>query len=311
MNEMKIKIYSPLCKESERTVMSCDASITPKDDAEQCISEFDENHCRQKKTIECVSCILHELILDGEKKRCEGHKNGSKYDVFNRRKQSPTMPSKEIVVAYVGNIFVEALMEYECTVAVLVILQRLVKHSRGRFVLLIENWEDVFLSCCVLSNKMLDDFHMTNEDYCYFVQDLTLARINKIELGLLTIIDYRCHVPPSAYSRWHSIVQSWISPPSGSNDVIEASFRSECSNRLPDRICDKESGKDTTQLAATLPVLKNSVKSATKAFRRFASGPLSHTKCKIHVKRTSLSAIEDTTLSGNNFSPVILPSISV
>lgn len=73
-----------------------------------------------------------------------------------------------------------------------------------------ENWKGIILSCIVLSNKVWDDFHMQNLDYCYVFNGLTLGRINSLELQLLMSIDNRCNVSPSVYAHTHFEIQAMI-----------------------------------------------------------------------------------------------------
>ena len=101
-------------------------------------------------------------------------------------------------------------MEYECIVNALVYVRRLIKCSRGDFFLLKDNWKAVFLTCCVLSNKVWDDFHMRNLDYCYVFKGLSLERMNALERQLLILIDNRCNVSPTAYAQIHSDIQGRI-----------------------------------------------------------------------------------------------------
>lgn len=101
-------------------------------------------------------------------------------------------------------------MEYECIVISLVYVRRLIKKSDGQFALLSDNWKGVILACIVLSNKVWDDFHMSNQDYCHVFKGLTLERVNALELLLLLSIDNRCNVSPTVYAQTHCEIQAMI-----------------------------------------------------------------------------------------------------
>ena len=160
------------------------------------------------------------------------------------------------MLVFVGNLCIEILMEFECVVAVLVYLKRLIKSSKGQFVLLRENWEDVFLICCVISNKIWDDFHIKNSDYCLIVEGITLERVNELERTYLNLISYRCNVSPHIYSRYHSSIQSWNSKSNltarGKSDPLSDSTRviEKSSSRLP--VVDEELPTQHTVVAGSV-----------------------------------------------------------
>ena len=120
----------------------------------------------------------------------------------------------EDVFNFIQMVCTEGLMEYECIVVDLVYIRRLLKGSKGEFHLYGGNWKDIYLSCCVLSNKMWDDFHMSNADYCIFVEDMTLKRLNELEHALLKLIKYHCNVSERAFSNIHLRIQAGVSPKS-------------------------------------------------------------------------------------------------
>ena len=211
-----------------------------------------------------------------------------------------TVPSFENVLALVGGLCIDAQMEGECIIVALIYLHRLLKESRGQFVLLAENWEDVFLSCCILSNKVWDDFHMSNADYCVFAKDSTLERLNKLELGLLNLISYRCHVSASTYSCHEGRIQSWCSPQN-----FEDSKRNDLN-------ADAEILSDTS--VSHLPVVTDEcfpVDSFSRSCRRKLLPPLQ----PIHKKHADKKSIVSRNIHGAHspqfrFSPVVLPALS-
>ena len=120
------------------------------------------------------------------------------------------MPTVPMITDFVAKICIETQMEYECIVIALIYVRRLIKSSDGHLVLLRDNWKGIILSCIVLSNKVWDDFHMRNLDYCYIFKGLALERVNALELQLLICLDNRCNVSPSAYAQVHFEIQAMI-----------------------------------------------------------------------------------------------------
>ena len=92
----------------------------------------------------------------------------------------------------------------------LIYIRRIIRRSAGQLVLLNDNWRGIVLSCIVLSNKVWDDFHVKNEDYCFVFKGLTLERVNELEKKLLIVLENTCNVSPSAYARTHFEIQDMI-----------------------------------------------------------------------------------------------------
>ena len=190
-------------------------------------------------------------------------------------------------------------MEYECIVVSLVYLRKLLKGLNKRFVLLGDNWEFAFLACCVLSNKMNDDFHMTNADYCVFVCDLTLERLNKLELSLLNTFRYHCNVSPRAYSRCLSKIHSWNSPRSSIDDVKDHDVKY------------KEAKASTGEAAVRLPDLLSTsaqpVDGIVRAMGTIKLPPIEVTREKKGARHVILQQISHSLFHDQQFSPIALP----
>ena len=121
-----------------------------------------------------------------------------------------TVPTAQQISNFVAKLCNDTQMEYECIIISLIYVRRLIKKSEGKLVMLQENWKGIILSCIVLANKVWDDFHMQNLDYCYVFNGLTVQRVNALELQLLISLDNRCNVSPSAYAQTHFEIQSMI-----------------------------------------------------------------------------------------------------
>ena len=116
----------------------------------------------------------------------------------------------EKISEFVSKLCNDAQMEYECMIIALIYVRRLIKRSKGQLLLLSRNWKGIVLACIILSNKVWDDFHMRNADYCYIFRGLTLQRVNALENLILHSIDYCCNVSPSMYAETHFEIQAMI-----------------------------------------------------------------------------------------------------
>lgn len=134
--------------------------------------------------------------------------NLSKQDPIIAR--PPSSPTQEQVADFISRLCHEAKMEYECIVISLIYVRRLVKTAKGKLVLLKDNWKGIILSCVVLSNKVWDDFHMTNSDYCHMFKGLTIERVNALESQMFKALDHCCNVSPSLYAQTHFEIQALI-----------------------------------------------------------------------------------------------------
>ena len=132
------------------------------------------------------------------------------FSVMNVIIQSHSIPGVEEITDFVTKLCNDTQMEYECMVISLIYVRRLVKRSDGKLELITENWRGIVLACILLSNKVWDDFHMKNADYCHVFKGLTIERVNVLEALLLIAIDHCCNVSPSVYARTHFEIQAMI-----------------------------------------------------------------------------------------------------
>ena len=130
--------------------------------------------------------------------------------LLNVTSQAEPIPTLQSITNFVAKLCNDTQTEYECIVISLIYVRRLIKNSNGELVLSKENWKGIIMSCIVLSNKVWDDFHMQNLDYCYVFNGLTLQRVNSLELQLLISMDTRCNVSPSVYAQTHFEIQAMI-----------------------------------------------------------------------------------------------------
>lgn len=122
----------------------------------------------------------------------------------------PPLPAIETLTQFIYEICYSTQMEYECSVVSLIYLTRFMEVSYHKTQLNEYNWRSVVLSCMLIANKMWDDFHVSNVSYCSIFPGLTLERVNQLEIGLLTVLDFNTWVSPSQYAEKHFSIQACI-----------------------------------------------------------------------------------------------------
>lgn len=122
----------------------------------------------------------------------------------------PLIPSLDIITQFIYDICYSTQMEYECSVVSLVYLTRFLEVAHHNLQFNEYNWRSVVLSCMLIANKMWDDFHVPNAAYCTIFPGLSLARVNQLEVGILTALDYNTWVSPSVYAEKHFSIQACI-----------------------------------------------------------------------------------------------------
>jgi hypothetical protein len=120
------------------------------------------------------------------------------------------VPPIETITQFIYEICYSTQMEYECSVVSLIYLTRFMEVSYHKIQLNEYNWRSVVLSCMLIANKMWDDFHVSNVSYCSIFPGLSLERVNQLEIGLLTALNYNTWVSPSRYAENHFSIQACI-----------------------------------------------------------------------------------------------------
>jgi hypothetical protein len=116
----------------------------------------------------------------------------------------------EKMTEFIHKICFQSQMEYECVVASIVYIQRLVKMSIGTLYLTPDNWKAITLACMVLGSKVFDDFAMLNGDYCVIFPGLKIQRVNDLELSLLDGLSYELWITRREYAEMHFAIQDMI-----------------------------------------------------------------------------------------------------
>jgi hypothetical protein len=98
-------------------------------------------------------------------------------------------------------------MEYECAVISFLYIERVIRRSKGAFSLDHTNWKAMVMACIVMTNKVWDDFHMDNKDYCDIIVGVHITRVNALEAQLLRVLNADLWVGTSEYASYHFRVQ--------------------------------------------------------------------------------------------------------
>ncbi|CAE7309518.1 CCNY [Symbiodinium microadriaticum] len=116
----------------------------------------------------------------------------------------------ENMTEFVHKVCYQSQMEYECMVAAVIYMQRLLSAAEGRLQLSTQNWKAISLSCIILASKVFDDFHMLNADYCSIFPGLLVGRIDELEVALLEALDHKLWISQRQYAEMHFQLQEMI-----------------------------------------------------------------------------------------------------
>lgn len=111
---------------------------------------------------------------------------------------------------FVNEICCATQMEYECLICSLIYIRRMIQTSKDMFVLSKHNWKATVLACMVMANKVWDDFHVRNADYCYIFGGLTQGRVDELEIALMIVLSHELYIKPSEYAACHFEIQDMI-----------------------------------------------------------------------------------------------------
>jgi hypothetical protein len=126
------------------------------------------------------------------------------------QQQQLEIPSLEIITEFIFDVCTSTQMEYECSVASLIYLQRFMEISYHHLQFNEYNWRSIVLSSLLIANKMWDDFHVANVAYCLIFPGLSLERVNQLEIGFLEVLEYKTWISPSCYAENHFAIQACI-----------------------------------------------------------------------------------------------------
>jgi hypothetical protein len=127
------------------------------------------------------------------------------------------VPSQVEVMLFYKDFYQRSQMEHDTIIMSLIYVERLIKTTAGVIVPLPENWRSLLFSCMVLASKVWDDLSMWNIDFSNVcgrdrtqLSPFTLGRINKLELALLTSLNFNVKVPASEYAKYYFLIRGML-----------------------------------------------------------------------------------------------------
>lgn len=170
-------------------------------------------------TIKCICGVYRAHILISS----ETQVTSTVFYAFNdlsihRRKnalglQNVPIPSHDEIASFYRDVFGRAKMEPDCIIISLIYVERLIKATNGSLRPRACNWRSVLFSCMVLASKVWDDLSMWNSDFtnmCPPGMELTLKRVNDLEVAVLGALNYRVKVPASEYAKYYFLLRSLL-----------------------------------------------------------------------------------------------------
>lgn len=132
------------------------------------------------------------------------------------------LPSMSDIQTFITKIIVESEMEYCCGIIGLIYIVRAEANHRTESCdkekpfIDQSNWRSILLSSLVIASKLYDDGCMTNEDFadifcssgCVSHSDLSLTRLNQLEVELLLSVRHNLYVCIEEYNTYANMVQA-------------------------------------------------------------------------------------------------------
>lgn len=117
-------------------------------------------------------------------------------------------PTRAAVFAYLSHLHVEAQLSSEVPVMALVLVDRMLERSAS-LALTPTNWRHVVFGAVLMASKCSDDLSMTNASFGVVSPHnlFRLAEVNRLELAVLRVLDYRVLVDGSTYARAYFMVR--------------------------------------------------------------------------------------------------------
>lgn len=122
-------------------------------------------------------------------------------------------PTLEEVTVFYRDVFGRAQMESDCIIITLIYVERLIKATDGALRPRSANWRSILFSCMVLSSKVWDDLSMWNADFshtCPAGVELSLQRVNELEIAVLSALQYKVKVQASEYAKYYFLLRSML-----------------------------------------------------------------------------------------------------
>ncbi|KAL7568497.1 hypothetical protein ACA910_012204 [Epithemia clementina (nom. ined.)] len=181
-----------------------------------------------KATIKCVCGVYRAHIVQGLEQQRKGRYRQAppnttvhvNLDIFRddyecRRRGPVPLPSMEDIFTFYVEYFERSQMEHDTIIMSLIYVERLLKETNGTLAPNPENWRSLLFSCMILASKVWDDLSMWNVDFSNVsvatgIAPFSLARINELELGVLTSLGFDVRVPASEYAKYYFLIRTML-----------------------------------------------------------------------------------------------------
>lgn len=168
-------------------------------------------------TIKCV-CAVYKAHIQQSILECndDGEIIDDKHDVFNdcnTCKDYIDAPSLQEITLFYREVFTKSQMESDCIIISLIYVERLIKVTNGALRPCKKNWRSLLFSCMVLASKVWDDLSMWNADFshtCPAGVNFNLARINELEIAVLSLLQYKVKIPASEYAKYYFLLRTML-----------------------------------------------------------------------------------------------------
>ncbi len=128
--------------------------------------------------------------------------------VYSTVSQSTTVPCLAEVKDFFNAIYKKSQLESDCIIMALIYCERLVKETKGRLSIRLDNWKSILFACLVMASKVWDDLSMWNVDFSQVVKGFDLHRVNDLELAMLNALKYVIRVSASEYAKYYFHLRS-------------------------------------------------------------------------------------------------------
>jgi hypothetical protein len=110
----------------------------------------------------------------------------------------------------IGIIRQETRMEYECLIIAFIYLERMDQSTNSNFRICCRNWRYSLFATLMLASKTWDDFALTNYQYSNIFSNLTLKRINRLEVDLLLMLNFTIGVSSEEFHEYYNAIHHLI-----------------------------------------------------------------------------------------------------
>eukprot|EP00522_Entomoneis_paludosa_P012326 CAMPEP_0172454368 /NCGR_PEP_ID=MMETSP1065-20121228/11378_1 /TAXON_ID=265537 /ORGANISM="Amphiprora paludosa, Strain CCMP125" /LENGTH=663 /DNA_ID=CAMNT_0013206687 /DNA_START=167 /DNA_END=2158 /DNA_ORIENTATION=+ len=128
------------------------------------------------------------------------------------------IPSIQEIITFYNEYYLASKMQEDTIIMSLIYLERLIKYTNGTLVPTPENWRSLLFSCMILASKVWDDFSMWNVDFSDVSLSMghkmglpfSLARINELEVAVLTNLKFNVRVSGSEYAKYYFSIRTMM-----------------------------------------------------------------------------------------------------